>query len=293
MEIPRIGARSTPAQQVRGLTVFSLGKGQEVEVRRDAHDDFVLVHIALEGSAFVTVDGARIRIASGQAALLSPRAGASMSWQGQAQQLTLKVPHLLLKKSGLCMARGELPAVQPMTPDLSKQWRLLVQSLVHSADFAPHGAALSRTRRRWLEHLERGAVMLLALHLQEHVVHEPAADAPAATVGDAGRLSMLKRYMESRLAAPITLEDLARAAGVSVRTLNELCRRQLGQPPMAILRDVRLDAVRATLAADPSASVTGVALDCGFGHLGRFAGYYRKRFGELPSRRPKMPWHVT
>jgi len=29
-------------------------------------------------------------------------------------------------------------------------------------------------------------------------------------------------------------------------------------------------------------NVTAIALDHGFGHLGRFSAYYRQRFGELP-----------
>ena len=35
--------------------------------------------------------------------------------------------------------------------------------------------------------------------------------------------------------------------------------------------------------ADPSESVTRIALDAGFRQLGRFAVEYRKRFGECPS----------
>jgi AraC-like DNA-binding protein len=42
---------------------------------------------------------------------------------------------------------------------------------------------------------------------------------------------------------------------------------------------------RALTAADPtSTSVTDVAMACGFWHLGRFSGYYRSHFGELPRR---------
>ena len=42
---------------------------------------------------------------------------------------------------------------------------------------------------------------------------------------------------------------------------------------------------RALTAADHnSTSVTDVAIACGFWHLGRFSGYYRAHFGELPRR---------
>jgi transcriptional regulator GlxA family with amidase domain len=51
---------------------------------------------------------------------------------------------------------------------------------------------------------------------------------------------------------------------------------------MELLRDTRLDAVRSRLMSQPQTSITSTALTFGFGHLGRFSGYYRTRFGELP-----------
>jgi transcriptional regulator GlxA family with amidase domain len=51
---------------------------------------------------------------------------------------------------------------------------------------------------------------------------------------------------------------------------------------MELLRNLRLDAVRARLLTDASASITDTALAFGFGHLGRFSAYYFSRFGELP-----------
>ena len=54
--------------------------------------------------------------------------------------------------------------------------------------------------------------------------------------------------------------------------------------PATYLRRVRMNGVRRALqqrSAD-SASVTEVALEFGFWHLGRFAEQYDKLFGELP-----------
>jgi transcriptional regulator GlxA family with amidase domain len=53
---------------------------------------------------------------------------------------------------------------------------------------------------------------------------------------------------------------------------------------MMPLRRVRLAQARADLEAPgPNTSVTNVAYDCGFSHLGRFAQEYARRFGESPS----------
>ena len=52
--------------------------------------------------------------------------------------------------------------------------------------------------------------------------------------------------------------------------------------PGEVLRNMRLDAAHAQLARNDGASVTEVALNCGFSHLSRFAACYRERFGQLP-----------
>jgi AraC-like DNA-binding protein len=53
---------------------------------------------------------------------------------------------------------------------------------------------------------------------------------------------------------------------------------------MEFLRDVRLERVHQELAdAGADITVTAVALRWGFGHLGRFAVAYRRKYGRSPS----------
>ena len=83
---------------------------------------------------------------------------------------------------------------------------------------------------------------------------------------------------------PITVGDLIATSGVSARTLFEGFRRFRGTTPMALLRTVRLERVRAELeTVPPSENIAGIAFKWGIVHLGRFARDYRRRFGELPS----------
>ena len=95
-------------------------------------------------------------------------------------------------------------------------------------------------------------------------------------------LDRLQAYIAQRLCAPVSLLDLSRAAGIGVRSLHSLCRERLHAPPMTVLRQARLDAVRRQLLRGGQ-SVTEVAQAHGFEHLGRFSAYYSARFGELPS----------
>ena len=91
-------------------------------------------------------------------------------------------------------------------------------------------------------------------------------------------------YMESNLTAPIGLPEITAAAGVPGRTLLEHFRRYKGISPMGYLRRARFAKVReASRSAEPAENVTGIAMELGFSHMGRFSVEYRKRFGESPS----------
>jgi AraC-like DNA-binding protein len=92
------------------------------------------------------------------------------------------------------------------------------------------------------------------------------------------------RFIDDHLEDPLTIRLVAAAAGLADRTLHKQFQTR-GTSPMRYARERRFVAARcALLAADPQDSVTTIALRCGFGHLGRFAIEYRRRYGETPSQ---------
>jgi transcriptional regulator GlxA family with amidase domain len=90
-------------------------------------------------------------------------------------------------------------------------------------------------------------------------------------------------FIEAHVTDAITLDDIAAAARAPVRTLLDGFRRFRDTSPMQHLRSVRLNLARERLLSDQSASIASIALECGFGNLGRFAKNYAERFGERPS----------
>jgi AraC-like DNA-binding protein len=107
----------------------------------------------------------------------------------------------------------------------------------------------------------------------------PAGSAPLPR--DVARVLAWSR---GHLQEAVGLQALARIAGVPPRTLEAHFAQFLGTTPLRWVRQARLArARRALLASDGRASVSQVALDCGFTQLGRFAAQYCRRFGELPS----------
>lgn len=125
---------------------------------------------------------------------------------------------------------------------------------------------------------------------------QPATTCPTAArcepAGGSGRgaQTCVKRAMEAARnalardpAAPCGLPAMARAAGVSPRTLQRHFGRALGLSPHSAVQRLRVDAARQFLRSGGAPSVLDAALRHGFGHPGRFAVIYARVFGESPS----------
>lgn len=75
------------------------------------------------------------------------------------------------------------------------------------------------------------------------------------------------------------LADVATAVHVTPRAVQYAFRRHVGTTPMRYLRRVRLARVHQDLVA---AGQTVTTVRWGFVHPGRFAAYYRSRYGVAP-----------
>ncbi|PWW25268.1 prepilin-type processing-associated H-X9-DG protein [Geodermatophilus normandii] len=100
---------------------------------------------------------------------------------------------------------------------------------------------------------------------------------------------MLRRavaFVDGHASLPITVTDIARAAGVGPRALQLAFARHLGLSPTAYLRRVRLECAHRELqAADPTTgdTVAAIARRWGFARPDRFTVAYRATYGVLPS----------
>jgi AraC-like DNA-binding protein len=91
--------------------------------------------------------------------------------------------------------------------------------------------------------------------------------------------------LRSELDQPVSIASVAARLGVTTRHLQKGFQRHLATTPQRFLNECRLDlARRRLLAAMKGETVTSIALDCGFGHLGEFAIRYQQRFDEKPSK---------
>lgn len=130
-----------------------------------------------------------------------------------------------------------------------------------------------------------GARAVLDLTLAEAVIDafRPGPDGGLPDVPVAA-LDRAKAYMYAHFVRPLTAAEIATAAEISVRTLQETFQRQEATTPTAFLRDLRLAKARLALqlADVDETTVAEVAHSCGFRHMGRFSGAYAEQYGEHP-----------
>ncbi|MCW1926644.1 helix-turn-helix domain-containing protein [Luteolibacter arcticus] len=93
------------------------------------------------------------------------------------------------------------------------------------------------------------------------------------------------RYLLQHLDKPFDAPALAAATGTTGRTLQRYFLDAYGLTPREWARCLALHRVRGRLRTIDAArfSIEGIAHECGFRHMGRFAGYYANLFGESPS----------
>lgn len=131
------------------------------------------------------------------------------------------------------------------------------------------------------KHLEEMLGMNLLMQWSQH--SGDAAFQRASTLAPRF-VKQAEEYMRYNARHAPTLTEVAGAVGVSVRALTHAFRSFRDQSPIAYLRELRLQGVRAELLAAPcEATVSSIVSGWGYVNMGIFANAYARRFGELPS----------
>ncbi len=96
------------------------------------------------------------------------------------------------------------------------------------------------------------------------------------------RLSRLTEAVARRPADAWSVDTLAAEAGVSLRSLSRMFRRELNQSPVEFVERVRIDQARRAL-LETAAPVESIARDCGFGSLRRMDRAFARTIAATPT----------
>jgi AraC family ethanolamine operon transcriptional activator len=133
-----------------------------------------------------------------------------------------------------------------------------------------------------------GALLARELLMQLSVAMANAVPTDASRLRATRRRVAVERargFIRNNLTESLRLADLCRHAHVQERSLEYGFREVVGLRPMAYIKMLRLAEVHRQLLADSvtARSISEVALDTGFCHLGQFAYDYKALFMESPS----------
>jgi AraC-like DNA-binding protein len=264
------------------LSLNYIEYGARTLIAPGALETFYLVQIPLSGMAAVVNGKAQYVSDRGQAAVLNPHRETTMIWEEGTGQLLLQIDrkalmaHLAAQLGHAVDRPIGFDGPLDVTTGTGAAFRRLLLYLVAEAD---QGALV-------LGHglMARQVEATLMAGLLEASRHDYAAEMGRAQSAPRPRhLRLAEGYIEAHLCDQITVEDIANAAGISVRGLQLAFRDHRGTTPLGFWRDLRLQKAHEALMAGEG-SVTDVALKWGFGHFGRFSQSYRMRFGLTPSR---------
>lgn len=96
------------------------------------------------------------------------------------------------------------------------------------------------------------------------------------------RLAQAIRLMEAHIDRPLTIEVMARRAGVTARTLESIFRKSIGETPGAYYLRLRLGAAR-RLVLDTRVAMADIAERTGFSSAGAFSRAFSRSFGSPPT----------
>jgi AraC-like DNA-binding protein len=105
---------------------------------------------------------------------------------------------------------------------------------------------------------------------------------PAAMASWPDRFVELILFMHDHACEPLTRQALADVMHLHPNYLDRVFHQTLGQTPIQMLREIRLQKA-VSLLAEAGQTVEEIAYYCGFTDAARFSRAFRKRFGSSPS----------
>ncbi len=263
---------------VGGVSLCHVDYRAAVRIVTAAPSTGYLVHIPLTGRAAITCGRDAVMSDPSTAVVVDPAERLDMTWSKGTPQLIVGIDREHLERH-LCRTLGRsldrplrFALGMDLTTSAARAWLNVMTLLLNEVSV---GEPLAPQQ---LEALVLQRFLLAQDNSYSAALREDRPVAPRA-------IRKAMELIENHASEPLTVEDIAEAVGVGVRSLQEGFRRFADTTPMCHLRDVRLRRVHEELlAAEPGrVTVTEVATRWGFLHAGRFSVLYRERFGEKPS----------
>lgn len=284
-----IGAHSldlfsrTAKANLRHKSFGSLGLSQityggRVQVRSPGLEQSYHLQVVVDGYCSVRYPDKALDLEPGWATLINPLHEVDLNYSSDCVKMIIKLPTGLINK---CCAEqyGRIPEEGirfcksgfHMEKD-SALFRML-ELLYLEADQQESRNSLVSTPMGLL-------VATKLLEIAPHNVQPCKLEPP-----DVDFFARIDEYIDAKARQEITTDDLAALCCVSSRTLYDRFKKTKGVAPQAYIKERKLLKIHHQIQnrRESARSVTEIALEYGFSHLGRFSSEYKQLFGESPS----------
>lgn len=258
--------------------------GADVAIDPGELQSFYLIQIPLVGHANINNGTGDIQSSVGIGSVLNPHRATRMRWFSGCEQLLLQIDAEALNTQAEHLLGHHLngPVTFETAVDskhtLTEAWINRLKTCLHLTEKQAIFGACNQATQMMVEK-ELITEFLLS---QPSDISQQLTDANLATASILLRKAV--RYIEGHLTDPISVTDIATAAGVTPRRMQQSFRQELNRTPMQYVRVRRLHLARYWLAqSNRFSTVSEVCENAGFNHMGRFSADYRNLFGEHPS----------
>lgn len=186
----------------------------------------------------------------------------------------LSTVHLYLADEVLQDAAGAEHQVE-LAEELGTTDGLLEQLVRSMEDTLRHWEPTART------YVDQLGSMAAAQLVRRHAAGARAVDPRPASGLGSRQLGVVRALMEERLGEPVSLADLAAAAGLSVSQFSRQFRAATGVAPHRYLLGLRVERAVRLLGAG-QVPIAEVAVRCGFSHQEHLTRVMRARLGTTP-----------
>lgn len=242
----------------------------------------VIVGIGCGRSSTSSINGRNV-VATDEAVVIAGRATLKHTRAADSREIVFRCTTADLEKrleaclhrpvSGDIFYSGSVPLQQGIGANARATFLHVVNALDAQPTLLDHPLIASNYQELLL-----GTLLTLPHNFSDELSHS-AATSPAP-----GSVVRAEEYIKANAGLPITITDILLQAGCSRKALFTNFRKFRGYTPGEFLASVRLELAHARLSCPTeSDTVTSIAYESGFSHLGRFSSNYRKRFGVLPS----------
>jgi AraC-like DNA-binding protein len=250
-----------------------------------AFDDFVLVSQQISGRLAVRAESGERLVLPGEHLVLDAHTAYRLRWEENCHLFHVRIPRADFETAVAEFTGASEPAAvrfplgwQPSQPGavaVAKVMQFLLRNAGPNGLLESEALLFTQMRRMFIASI---------VEAYSGVLH--AVDAGSSNGVRPPAVRRAIAYLEDAAAEDVRIGDVATAARLSTRALQEAFRKYLDTTPMAYLKSIRLARAHADLrqaSIDGGATVADVAYRWGFGNLGRFAADYRREFGRSPS----------